>query len=100
VFLTRQQFNKVDGPAMSRETWKATLLALSSLSVLACCFLAQWMAAVSKKSRLKLNKYYQRKKYEKDQLIQYICQEQLNYQYRNNQSMSVPETLTDSASGS
>ena len=79
VFLTKEQVNKVQGPAMSRETWKAALLALSSLSVLACCFLAQWMAAVSKKSRLKLNKYYQRKKYEKDQLIQYICQEQLNY---------------------
>lgn len=52
------------------------------------------MAAVSKKSRLRLNKHYQRKKYEKDQLVQYISQAQI---YRNyyGERPSLPERLTE-----
>ena len=64
----------MDSAALTRESWRTTLLVLGIVAVLLCCFCAQWMAAVSKKSRLKLNKYYQRKKYEKDQLVQYISQ--------------------------
>lgn len=44
----------------------------AGFSVLACCFFSQVLAAGAKKSKLRLNKYYQRKKYEKDKLIQYI----------------------------
>ena len=53
-----------------------TIGLFAGFSVLACCFLSQVLAAGAKKSKLRLNKYYQRKKYEKDKLIQYISQQQ------------------------
>jgi len=40
------------------------------------------LAAGAKKSKLKLNKYYQRKKYEKDVLIQYISKQQQEAEIR------------------
>lgn len=56
---------------------------LAGLSVLCCCFFSQILATGAKKSKLKLNKYYQNKKHEKDQLIQYISKEQQMQAQRN-----------------
>ena len=61
--------NKLKSPALTGDTWKQSLLVVGIVVVLISCFSAQWLAAISKKSNLKLNKYYQRKKYEKDQLV-------------------------------
>jgi len=69
VFVSSTDDNKLKSQAGGGDAWRASLLVFGILTVFSCCFFAQWMAAVSKKSRLKLNKYYQRKKYEKDQLI-------------------------------
>lgn len=66
MYVSDKDVNKIPTQGVGREAWRASLLLLGILTVFACCFAAQWMAAVSKKSRLKLNKYYQRKKYEKD----------------------------------
>lgn len=97
VFVTSSEVNSQKPQAVSKDAWRASLLVFGILSVFACCFCAQWTAAVSKKSRLKLNKYYQRKKYEKDQLVQYISQAQI---YRNyyGERLSLPERLTENYS--
>jgi len=46
--------------------WRLTLGLASGFSVLGCCLISQLVAAEAKKSKLKLNKHYSRKKYEKD----------------------------------
>ena len=68
-----------DGYLITNKSWRLGLGVISGVSVLACCFISQLIAAQAKKSKLKLNKYYSKKKYEKDQLIQYISREQLLY---------------------
>ena len=50
--------------AMSDRPWMIAVI--GGLSVLGCCVFSQVIAASAKKSKLKLNKYYQRKKHEKD----------------------------------
>ena len=49
---------------------------IGALSVIGCCLFSQIIASGAKKSKLRLNKYYMRKQQEKDELIQYISQEQ------------------------
>lgn len=56
--------------------WRTTLGIISAISVLSCCVISQLIIIWARKSQLKLNKYYSRKKFEKDQLIQYITREQ------------------------
>ena len=74
TFVTSEEDNKkylITDPA-----WRTTLGVISAISVLSCCVISQLIIMWSRKSQLKLNKYYSRKKFEKDQLIQYITREQ------------------------
>lgn len=98
VFVSSEDVNQMEPQAVNGDAWRASLLVFGILTVFASCFCAQWMAAVSKKSRLKLNKYYQRKKYEKDQLVQYISQAQIYRNYYGDR-LSLPERMTESYSG-
>lgn len=73
TFVTSEEDNKkylITDPA-----WRTTLGVISAISVLSCCVISQLIIMWSRKSQLKLNKYYSRKKFEKDQLIQYITRE-------------------------
>jgi len=47
------------------------------------------LAAGAKKSKLKLNKYYQRKKYEKDVLIQYISKQQQEAEIKTQRDQNI-----------
>ena len=53
-------------PKNNNENWQKTLLYIGIAIVVLSCICSQWLANVAKKSTLKLNKYYMRKKYEKD----------------------------------
>jgi hypothetical protein len=50
---------------------KAVLMFLCSfLTVMICCLMSQCIVKVSKRYRLQLNKYYNRKRFEKAKMIQ------------------------------
>ena len=50
---------------------KATLVILGAIvTVIGCCLVSQCVVRISKNYRLQLNRYYQRKKYEKAKMIQ------------------------------
>jgi hypothetical protein len=68
-FVDSDKANEGSGYLITSKSWRIGLGVISGFSVLACCFVSQLIAAQAKKSKLRLNKYYSKKKYEKDQLI-------------------------------
>jgi len=60
----------LDVEEVNESTWYNdkpwTIGLIGGLSVLGCCFFSQVIAAGAKKSKLRLNKYYQKKKHDKD----------------------------------
>ena len=86
-FKALAQDSYVDSSADYTEYWlnekslRIGLGFISAFTVVACCFISQLIAEQAKKSKLKLNKHYSKKKYEKDQLIQFISKEQQLYAY-------------------
>lgn len=66
--ITTNQVTMRDRP------WLVALF--GSVSVFVCCIISQVIASSAKKSKLRMNKFYMRKQQEKDELIQFISQEQ------------------------
>lgn len=60
--------------SMHDRPWVIALF--GGVSVFVCCIISQVIASSAKKSKLRLNKFYMRKQQEKDELIQFISQEQ------------------------
>ena len=63
---TNQANTQGNGYLITDKSWRLGLGVIAGFSVLACCFVSQLIAAQAKKSKLRLNKYYSKKKYEKD----------------------------------